>query len=342
MTTSRNLDIFHWIKSSAGIAILMTLVFAIAVGMHKGPYTISNTIVTGGMLAMVSMGLALVFGVMNIGNFAHGEFFMIGTLVGYFVFTPLNNYQAMHPNATLAAIAPLIGILAAAIAGILVGALVEVLIFAELRKRSRSNWVMNTFLITLGLSVILANGAQLLFGVSPKGIIRYWSGKPFDIMGVFISRDRAISLLISAIVVMGFWAFMKYSKTGQSIRAVSQDEAGALSVGIELNVIQIITMSLSCGLAAVAGATLLFIYPSYPTVGLEPLYMAWFVVILAGLGNIMGAGICSFIVALLKVATVEYIGMGWDFVLPTAIITFILIIKPSGIFGSAVRGVLDE
>ena len=70
--------------------------------------------------------------------------------------------------------------------------------------------------------------------------------------------------------------------------------------------------------------------------------MAWFVVILAGLGNILGAAICSFIVALLKVATIEYIGMGWDFVVPTAIITLILIVKPSGIFGSAVRGVLDE
>jgi branched-chain amino acid transport system permease protein len=190
--------------------------------------------------------------------------------------------------------------------------------------------------------VFQVNCDQLLFGVNPKGITRYWSGNPFEFMGIFISRDRVISLVISAVVVTVFSAFMKYSKTGRAIRAVSQDEAGALSVGINLGVVQILTMALSCGLAAVAGATLLYIYPSYPTVGLEPLYMAWFVVILAGLGNILGAAVCSFLVALLKVATVEYIGMGWDYVIPTAFITLILLVKPNGIFGSVVRSIHNE
>jgi branched-chain amino acid transport system permease protein len=339
---SKTSEVFRWMKSTVGVTVLLIIVVALLFGMHKGPYIVANSIVLGGMLAIVSMGLALVFGVMNIAQFAHGDFFMIGALVGYFVYTPLNNYQMLHPDPTLAAVAPLIGILAAALVGIIMGALAEILIFSTLRRRSSTNWVMNTFLITVGISVILINGAQLLFGVSPLGILRYWPGKPLNIMGVFMSRDRAISLLISAVIVTGFWIFMKYSTTGRAIRAVSQDEAGALSVGINLNAIQIITLSLSCGLAAVAGATLLFIYPYYPTVGLEPLYMAWFVVILAGLGNITGAAICSFIVALLKVATVEYIGMGWDYVVPVAIITLILIIRPSGIFGSTVRTILDE
>jgi branched-chain amino acid transport system permease protein len=83
-------------------------------------------------------------------------------------------------------------------------------------------------------------------------------------------------------------------------------------------------------------------YPSYPSVGLEPLYMAWFVVILAGLGNVLGAVMCSFMVALLKVLTIAYIGSGWDFVVPSILIILILIFKPSGIFGSEVRGVLDK
>ena len=96
------------------------------------------------------------------------------------------------------------------------------------------------------------------------------------------------------------------------------------------------------GLAAIAGAGLLFMYPAYPAVGLEPLYMAWFVVILSGLGNVLGAVMGAFMVALLKVLTVEYIGSGWDFVVPSALIILILIFKPSGIFGSEVRGVLDK
>jgi branched-chain amino acid transport system permease protein len=135
---------------------------------------------------------------------------------------------------------------------------------------------------------------------------------------------------------------MTYTRTGRAIRAVSQDENGALMVGIGIKGILMLTMSLSCALAAIAGASLLFMYPSYPSVGLEPLYMAWFVVILAGLGNVLGAVMGAFMVALLKVLTVEYIGSGWDFVVASAVIIVVLIFKPSGIFGSEVRGVLDK
>ena len=116
----------------------------------------------------------------------------------------------------------------------------------------------------------------------------------------------------------------------------------ALLVGINLTGILIFTMALGCALAATAGASLLFLYPSYPTVGLEALYMAWYIVILVGLGNVLGAFTGGFLVALLKVATVEYVGAGWDFVIPTALIILVLIFKPSGIFGSEVRGVLDQ
>jgi branched-chain amino acid transport system permease protein len=217
-----------------------------------------------------------------------------------------------------------------------------VLVFRQLRKRSRENWVMNSFLLTVGLSVVLINAHQLFFGADFKGITRYFSGMPVTIMDVFISRDRVIAFLLAAVVVGAFWFFMTYTRTGRAIRAVSQDETGALIVGIGLNGIMMLTMALSCALAAVAGAGLLFMYPAYPAVGLEPLYMAWFVVILSGLGNVIGSVMGAFMVALLKVLTVEYIGAGWDFVVPSALIIVILIFKPSGIFGSEVRGVLDK
>jgi branched-chain amino acid transport system permease protein len=294
------------------------------------------------MLALVAMGLALVFGVMNIPMFAHGEYFMIGSLTAYYVFTPINNYITMNPDSSLVFLGPLITIVAAMIVGALVGVASEVLVFSQLRKRSRENWVMNSFLLTVGLSVVLINAHQLFFGADFKGITRYWAGMPITVMDVFISRDRAMSFALAAIVVVVFWFFMTYTRTGRAIRAVSQDENGALMVGIGLKGILLLTMSLSCALAAIAGAGLLFMYPSYPSVGLEPLYMAWFVVILAGLGNVLGAVMGAFMVALLKVLTVEYIGSGWDFVVPSALIIVILIFKPSGIFGSEVRGVLDK
>jgi branched-chain amino acid transport system permease protein len=331
-----------WCRSLAGITVIGTIAVALFVTVDRGGYVLVNTIVTGGMLALVAMGLALTLGVLNIPMFAHGEYFMIGTLTAYYVFTPINAYMETHPESILAILGPVITVLAAMIVGALAGVVTEVLIFRQLRKRSRDNWVMNSFLLTVGLSVVLINAHQLFFGADFKGITQYFQGMPYSIMDVYISRDRALAFVLAFIVVSAFWFFMTYTRTGRAIRAVSQDETGALMVGIGLNGIMMLTMALSCALAATAGASLLFMYPSYPSVGLEPLYMAWFVVILSGLGNVLGAVMGAFMVALLKALTVEYIGSGWDFVVPSALIIIILIFKPSGIFGSEVRGVLDK
>ena len=331
-----------WVKSAVGLTICLSTVAALWATLDRGPFILVNTIVTGGMLALVAMGLALVFGVMNIPMFAHGEYFMIGTLVAYFVFTPINKYITQNPGSVLTTVGPLVTIGCAMLAGAIMGILTEKLVFSNLRKRSRENWVMNSFLLTVGLSIVLINAHQLIFTANFKGIVRYWSGMPLSFLGVFISRDRIMAFVISALVFASFWLFLTFSRIGRAIRAVSQDETGALIMGIDINGILILTMSLSCALAALAGGSLLFMYPSYPGVGLEPLYMAWFVVILAGLGNVLGAVIGAFIVALLKMLTIEYVGTGFDFVIPSALIMVVLIFKPSGIFGSEVRGILDK
>ena len=335
-------DFITWTKSAAGISILLTIAVAVFASVTRGPYLLVNTIVTGGMLALVATGLTLMLGVLNIAMFAHGEYFMVGSLTAYYVFTPISEYIGEHPESWLVTFGPLVAIGASMVAGAVAGIISEKLVFGPLRKRSTDNWVMNSFLLTVGLSVLLINLHQLIFGADFKGIVGYWSGMPVSIADVFISRDRAMAFVISAVIVALFYLFMTYTKTGMAIRAVSQDITGAEIVGIDIEKIVLLTISLACALAAVAGGSLLFMYPSYPTVGLEPLYMAWFVVILSGLGNILGAVAGAFMVALLKVITVEYVGAGWDFVVPSALIMLILIFKPSGIFGSDVRGVLDK
>jgi len=333
--------IFDWLKSAAGITVAISIILLALATWNQGPYILVNTVVTGGMLGLVAMGLAIILGVLNIAQFAHGEFFMIGGLTAYYVITPIQNYLGAHPNAFLAMVGPFIALIVATLAGALAGALTELLCFRPLRARSRGNWVMNSFLLTVGLSVILVNGDLLIFGADFKGIVGYWPGV-VSIAGVYMSVDRVMAFALAVVIVIGFWLFMKYTRTGQAIRAVAQDELGALMVGIGLEWIMVLTMALGCAMAAVAGASLLFMFPSYPTVGLEPLYMAWFVVILVGLGNVMGALIGGFMVSLLKVLTVAYVGEGWQFVIPSVLIILVLIFKPSGIFGSEVRGVLDE
>ena len=201
---------------------------------------------------------------------------------------------------------------------------------------------MNTFLLTLGISIIMVNSHQLIFGAEFKGVVNYWSYPPIAIMDTYISFDRAFAFVCSMVVMISFWLFMKYTNIGQAIRAVSQDERGALMVGINLNTIQALTMALSCALAALAGACLLFMFPSYPTVGVAPLYNAWFVVIVVGLGNVAGTVVGGFMVALFQILTTVYIGEGWNLVFPSLLIIVILMFKPSGLFGTAVRSILDQ
>jgi branched-chain amino acid transport system permease protein len=163
-----------------------------------------------------------------------------------------------------------------------------------------------------------------------------------QLFGVSLTVDRLVVFGVSLAVIFVFWFFMQRTTLGRSIRAVAQDEVGAQMVGIDLSLVHTLTLALSSALAALAGACLLFMFPSYPTVGLKPLYVAWYVVILAGLGNVEGAVAGGFIVALLQTLTSYFIGPGWEDVVPTALIILILLFKPSGLFGSEVKGIWEQ
>jgi len=318
------------------------LVAAIFGAIDNGFYVIVNAIVTGGMWALVAMGLALVFGVMNIVSFVHGEFFMIGGLTAYFTFTPFSDYLMENPTPLLEAFLPILAMLAAVAAGVVVGILCELIVFRPLRNRTREQWVMNSFVITLGLSTFIVNSSQFILGTDFRGIVSYWNYPTLSFFDVYVSFDRFFVFILAMAIMSAFWLFMRSSKFGQAIRAVSQDETGARMVGININSIQTLTLALSSALAALAGACLLFMYPAYPTVGLGPLYNSWFIVILAGMGNVAGAAVGAFIVALLQVLTTVYFGEGWEYTVPAACIILVLIIRPSGVFGSEVRGILDQ
>lgn len=338
------LDLLTRIKDNLPV-VLVTIFAAILfvlVGLEGGAPQIFNIIVTGGMWALLATGLALVFGVMNIPHFAHGESFMVGAYVAYFVFTPLREWLMENPSPALSVIAPFLPIIAAGLVGAVLGAVIERVIFAPLRHRTKEGWVMNAFLLTVGLSFILTNGTTLTLGPNFRGIPRYFDVKSIEIMGANVAVDRIAAAGIALVTIGILWFFLRRTKTGRAIRAVSQDETGAQLVGINLDFIQTLTFSLATAMAAISGASLLFMFQAYPTVGVTPLYFSWYVVMLVGLGNIAGAIVGGFLVALLQASTQLFIGLSWTTVVPTAVMILVLVLAPSGIFGSEVKGVQEQ
>jgi len=115
----------NWLKSAGGITVSIAVILLVFCTWTRGPYILVNTVVTGGMLGLVSMGLAIILGVLNIAQFAHGEYFMIGGLTAYYVIKPLQSYLDSHPHPFFAVLAPFVAIILAAVAGGLAGVVTE-------------------------------------------------------------------------------------------------------------------------------------------------------------------------------------------------------------------------
>jgi branched-chain amino acid transport system permease protein len=293
---------------------------------------LQNLLVTGllrgGLYALMAVGLALVFGVMNICHFAHGEYYVLGAYAAYFAFVTYG-------------LNPIASILIAAVLSFFAGALSDRLFFYPLRKRSKGEWVMNAFLLTAGLSVVLQSVYRLVFGNRYRGITSYWDAS-IEIFGMTIALDRVMAFVIALLAIAGMWFFLQRTRIGRAIRAVSQDETGAMLVGINLDRIQTLTFALGSMLAGLGGASLLSLSPAYPNGGNKPLIASWFVVTIAGLGNVEGAVVGGFIVGLFESVSYFYLGQGWQEVASLALLILLLMFKPTGLFGTEIKSIWEK
>jgi len=284
---------------------------------------IISVIIKASMYTLMGMGLALVFGVMKISNFAHGECYMMGAYIAYVTSSILK----------LGAIPTII---IAPVAAFFIGILIEKITFAPLRKHNKSDWLLNTFLLTAGLQLILQNIAQLIFGGQYLGVQQMFNWN-LKIGGLAVSGDRVVAVIVSFVTIGAFWWFMKKTKTGNAITAVSQNETGAIIVGVNIKRIHSITFALSTALAAVAGASLISVIPAYPTMGTAPLLKSWSILILVGLNNTAGTLLGGFIVAAVEVVSVYLFGTVWQESITFIMIIIVLIFKPNGIFGKSLK-----
>jgi branched-chain amino acid transport system permease protein len=281
----------------------------------------------GGLYALMAVGLALVFGVMNICHFAHGEYYVLGAYGAFFAFITIG-------------LNPVLTILVAAALSFLAGALTEKMLFYPLRRRSKGEWVMNAFLLTAGLSVVLQSTYRLVFGMRYQGITQYWKTS-FRIFGMTIVADRVIAFSIALVAIAALWFFLQKTRIGRAIRAVSQDERGAMLVGINLDRIQTLTFALGSMLAGIGGASMLSLSPAYPYAGNKPLIASWFVVTIAGLGNVEGAVVGGFIVGIFESVSFFFLGSGWQEVSSLLLLIVLLLFKPTGLFGTNIKSVWE-
>ncbi|MBS7657762.1 MAG: branched-chain amino acid ABC transporter permease [Candidatus Bathyarchaeia archaeon] len=297
--------------------------------------TLVELIISGisrGMIyALMTVGLALILGILNIPNFAQGEFYMIGAYIAWFILGVLH-------------LGPVIALLSAALVTFVVGVCCEKMLFTPLRKFGGRGWLLNVFILTLGLSLILQNTALVTIGPLYYGAPYVWSPNPVILFGLFrISYDRLMIIIVGGATILALWIFLKKSKLGRAIRAVAQESTAASLMGVNLKNVYTFTFGLGCMLSGIAGALTISILPAYPTVGIIPLYKAWFVIIMAGLGT-MGACIpIGILLGIVETLGVALASEGWQNVIYLVIICILLIFRPFGIFGKGeVRGIWER
>jgi branched-chain amino acid transport system permease protein len=275
-------------------------------------------LVRGAMYALMGIGLSLIFGILGVVNFAHGEFFMLGTYAMYYVSAVLG-------------LPFLAGVAVAALMLFVVGVLVERGLIEPLRKRAGRDWLLDSFVLTIGLMVILQNLALLGFGSRRRGITTMLEGS-LTYGDVVITYERLAILALAVVIVGLLAAYIKFTDTGKAIRATAQHPEAAQTLGIDINRIYTIAFGIGAALAGAAGALLISIFPAFPTVGYQPVLKSFAVVILGGLGNIPGAIAGGFVLGIVEAYAIFFMSAGWQSVITPLLIVLVLIFRPQGLF----------
>jgi len=274
----------------------------------------------GGTYALLGIGLTLIFGIMRIVNFTHGELYAFGAYMMYFfaVVLQLNFYLA---------------VVFAIAAGVGLGAIIE---FVLLRPK-RSADIDTTMLIMIGAWIVMQNFEVLVWGSVAKSISAPLPNEPLTIGPISISWLRGAVLCVALAMIAAAYLVIHRTRLGKAMRATFQDSSTAALMGVRVNRIYTLTFAFGSGLAAAAGALLGPVFVVTPNMGDIASLKAFAIVILGGLGNITGATIGGFILALVEEIGAGYISSGYRDAMGFVIIILVLLVKPTGLFSRSER-----
>jgi branched-chain amino acid transport system permease protein len=276
-------------------------------------------LLTGGIYALIAMGLSLQYGVARVLNIAHGEFIMLGAFTTWTLYTVFG----INPLLTLAMIGPVV---------FAVGFLLHRTMFTRLRIQAPNQdaYVASSMLATFGLLFIIQNLAGLGWGADLRAYSFLNQG--VNIFGATFGANRLVSLGFSVGIGLAFYLFLIRTKMGKAIRAAAQDPATAGLMGVNINRVLAICFGLGAVMAALAGTLLSMRIPITTTMGLNYTIIAIIVVVLGGLGSIPGSFIGGFILGIIG-TIVTYIEPSLSLAAYYFIFMILLLIRPKGIFG---------
>jgi branched-chain amino acid transport system permease protein len=277
-----------------------------------------NGLTIGAVYALIAVGLTLVFGILDVINFAHGEFVMFGAYAGFLLLTRT----------------PLPYPVALAIAVVLVGALalvVERAVFRPLYDRGGLAPMMASF----GLLLAFQAGALVVFGGVPKSIPDPFGSATLSYGGVFVSHLRLFAVGLAVAMFAGLWVFFYRTKTGKAIRATAQNEEAARIRGIDTDRVNVATFTLSGMFGAAGGVVYGTLFSLSPVMGLHPMLKAFAAIIIGGLGSVTGALVGGVLVGLTEAFGSGFVpgGGGWRDAYAFVLLVVVLLVRPQGLLG---------
>ena len=279
-----------------------------------------NGLLIGGIYALVSIGVTLIFGVVKIVNFAQGEFVMIGMYISFYL-------------ATSFGIDPLVSLVISMPALFVVGVLLQHLLI----RRVLGLGDMPQIFLTFALSLLLVNLALLLFTANYRTVQTSYSETAIHLGTLYVPVAKLIAFAVAMALSGLLWAFLHATDIGKAMRAAAQNRDVAMLMGINPDRVFCVAVGVALALAGAAGSLLMPFYPAYPLVGQVFVLMAFVAVVLGTLGNITGALIASLMMGVAESLGVQFVGADSGLIVVFAMLLLTLAVRPSGLFGGGSR-----
>lgn len=282
-----------------------------------------NGISLGSVYAIIALGYTMVYGIAKMLNFAHGDVIMIGC---YIVFTMM----------TTMGLNPIISIVAAIVGCTVLGVVIEKIAYKPLRKASP----LAVLITAIGVSYFLQNLALIIFGADTKSFTSVVKMEPLRLAGgkLVISGVTIVTVVACIVIVVALMTFIKKTKAGQAMLAVSEDKDAAQLMGVNVNKTISLTFAIGSGLAAIAGVLLCSAYPTLsPYTGSMPGIKAFTAAVFGGIGSVPGAFIGGILLGVIEILGRAYISSQLSDAIVFAVLILVLLIKPTGILGKPIH-----